>query len=169
MADKLMRHSETGSTPAPRAHPLMSLRDEVDRLFENFLPGAFGRSLLDIDPWHGRSYATGDIVPHMDVRETREAYEISTELPGMDDKDVTVKVLGGVLTVSGEKKAERTEEKGELHFSERSYGSFVRSIRLPDSADADGIKADFAKGVLTITVPKRPGGAGEKKIEVQVH
>ncbi len=167
MADKTTRHlAETGSTPA---HPLMGLRGEIDRLFENFLPGAFGRSLFDLDPWHGRSYAAGDIVPHMEVRETREAYEIATELPGMDEKDVTVTVRGDVLTIAGEKKAEKTEHKGAVHLSECSYGSFARSVRLPETADADGIKADFAKGVLTITVPKRPDGTGEKKIEVQVH
>jgi HSP20 family protein len=167
MADKTMRHlAETGNTPA---HPLMSLRGEIDRLFENFLPGAFGRSLFDLDPWHGRSYAAGDIVPHMDVRETREAFEIAAELPGLDEKDVHVTVRGDVLTIAGEKKAEKTEDKGAVHLSERSYGSFVRSVRLPETVDPEGIKADFAKGVLTVTVPKRPDGTDEKKIEVQVH
>jgi HSP20 family protein len=172
MADKVMRHAgETGSSPALRTfHPLMGLRDEVDRLFENFLPSAFGRSLLDIDPWRGGAFRSlGDITPHMEVRELADAYEITAELPGMDEKDVTVKVQTGMLTIAGEKKAEQSEEKGEITLSERAYGSFVRAVRLPDGADADAIKADFAKGVLTVTVPKRPGGTDEKKIEVQVH
>ncbi|MBC7907445.1 MAG: Hsp20/alpha crystallin family protein [Rhodospirillaceae bacterium] len=172
MADKMTQQGgETGGLPASRpSHPLMTLRDEVDRLFDNFFPSAFGRSLFDLDPWRERSFRSmGDITPHMDVRELDDRFEISAELPGLEDKDVTVKVQGGVLSISGEKKAERTEDKGNVYLSERSYGSFVRSVRLPENADAEGIGAEFAKGVLTVTVPKREGGPDEKKIEVKVH
>lgn len=172
MAEKNTLHTgETGSAPASKpSHSLMSLRNEVDRLFDNFLPSAFGRSLLDLDPWRERTFRSlGDITPHMDVKELADRFEITAELPGMEEKDVTVKVQGGVLSISGEKKAERTEESGNMHLTERSYGSFVRSVRLPDNANAEGIAADFAKGVLTVTVPKRAGGADEKKIEVKVH
>lgn len=172
MAEKnTLQTGETGAAPASRpSHPLMTLRDEVDRLFDNFFPSAFGRSLFDLDPWRERTFRSmGDITPHMDVRELADRFEVTAELPGLEEKDVTVKVLSGVLSISGEKKAERTEESGNVHLSERSYGSFVRSVRLPDNADAEGIDAEFAKGVLTVTVPKRAGGAGEKKIEVKVH
>ncbi|MCR6632653.1 MAG: Hsp20/alpha crystallin family protein [Magnetospirillum sp.] len=172
MADKLTRPAgEAASTPAPAAHhPLMTLRDEVDRLFDNFFPAAFGRSLFDLDPWRERPFRSlGGIAPQMDVKECANHYEISVELPGMDDKDVTVKVMGGMLTISGEKKAERTEENGEMHLTERSYGAFTRSVRLPENADPDTAKADYGKGVLTVAIGKRPDGAGEKKIEVTAH
>lgn len=171
MADKITPR-ETTTPPATRVHhPLMSLRDEVDRLFDNFFPTALGRSLFDVEPWaRGRAFGTlGDIMPHMDVTERADRYDISVELPGMDEKEVTVKVHGDMLTISGEKKAERSDDVGATHLTERSYGSFVRSVRLPDDADAEGIKADYAKGVLTISVPKSPQGKDEKKIEVTTH
>lgn len=172
MSGKITRQvGETGSTPPPAAHhPLMTLRDEVDRLFDNFFPTAFGRSLLDLDPWRGGPFRSlGDFAPKMDVTEAADHYAISVELPGMEEKDVTVKIHGGVLTISGEKKSERSEEDGEMHLTERSYGAFTRSVRLPDNADADSIKADYNKGVLAITVPKHGDGKGERKIEVTTH
>jgi HSP20 family protein len=148
----------------------MTLRDEVDRLFDNFFPTAFGRSLFDLDPWRERPFRSlGDFAPHMDVKECANHYAISVELPGMAEKDVAVKVHGGLLTITGEKKAERSEESGEMHLTERSYGAFTRSVRLPENADADSIKADYDKGVLTVTVPKREGGKDERKIEVTTH
>jgi HSP20 family protein len=169
MASKVTK-TETGSAMTPRAHPLMTLRDEVDRLFDNFFPTAFGRSLFDLDPWRERPlHSLGDIAPHMDVKECADRYDITVEVPGMDDKDVTVTVANGMLTVSGEKRVERTDESGEMHLTERSYGAFTRAVRLPENTDAEGIKADYAKGVLTITVPKRHGREGEKKIQVTTH
>lgn len=173
MADKVTRQSAT-SAPAPvpgRHNPLMSLRDEVDRLFDSFFPTAFGGSLFDPDTLGRRSFrAVGDISPHMDVKECADHYEVSTELPGMEEKDVTVKVHGGVLSISGEKKQERNEENEAMRLSERSYGAFTRSMYLPENADEEGINADFAKGVLTVTIPKLSGdGTGEKTIEVKTH
>lgn len=172
MADKT--NPRAGETTTPLAsrphHPLMTLRDEVDRLFDSFFPSAFGRSIFDVDPWRDRAFRmVGDISPRMDVTERDDRYDISVEVPGMDEKDVAVKVHGDMLTISGEKKTERTDDTGATHLTERSYGSFARSIRLPDDADAETIKADYAKGVLTISVPKRPGGKDEKKIEVTTH
>lgn len=172
MAEKLTpRPTESGTTPALKGHhPLMTLRDEVDRLFDSFFPGTFGRSLLDMDPWRERGMrALGDIAPSMDVTECADRYDVSVELPGMDEKDVAVKVQGDMLTISGEKKMERSEDAGATHLTERSYGSFTRALRLPEDADAEGITADYAKGVLTISVPKRPEGRNEKKIEVTTH
>lgn len=171
MADKVSKTIETGSATTPKVpHPLVSLRDEVDRLFDTFLPATLGRSLFDLDPWRERMVHTlGDIAPHMDVKECADRYDITVEVPGMEDKDVTVKVAGGMLVITGEKKAERTEEGGQMHLTERSYGSFTRTMRLPENADADGITADYAKGVLTVSVPKRADGKGEKKIQVTTH
>ncbi|GAA5067650.1 Hsp20/alpha crystallin family protein [Roseibacterium beibuensis] len=96
------------------------------------------------------------------------AYRISMEVPGVAEGDIDVTVHEGVVTVTGEKKSER-EEKGETwFFSEREYGSFSRSFRLPPDADGDKVDADLKDGLLTITVPKRaetpPEGARKVSI-----
>lgn len=173
MADKMTRQSgATTPVPAPGFHhPLMSLRDEVDRLFDSFFPAAFGGSLFDPDPLGRRFFrALGDVTPQMDVKECADHYEVSAELPGMEEKDVTVKVQGGMLSISGEKRQEHKEENESVRLSERSFGAFTRSMRLPDNADEDGINAEYAKGVLTVTIPKQAGSeAGEKTIEIKVH
>lgn len=172
MAGNIRKHGpETTPQPAAQPHPLMTLRDEVDRLFENFFPTA--RGMVDIDPFRrlGTAFrAMGDIAPEVDVRETGDHIEIAAELPGMDEKDVSVSVKEGVLSISGEKKVERKEEKADYHLNERSYGSFTRSFRLPENVDDEHIEADFTRGVLTITVPKKAEPArNEKKIEIKGH
>ncbi|MEW5728527.1 MAG: Hsp20/alpha crystallin family protein [Pseudomonadota bacterium] len=171
MAGNIQRTNPDTGLPAARSHPLMTLRDEVDRLFESFFPTAHG--MFDVDPFRrvGAAFrAMGDIAPGVDVKETDDRFEISAELPGMDEKDVNVSIRDGVLAISGEKKAERKEEKADYHLSERSYGSFTRAFRLPETADEEHVSAEFAKGVLTVTVPKRAGTKKEeKKIEVKTH
>lgn len=172
MADKVARHVvEPGSSsPSMASSPLMSLRGEVDRLFDNFFPTAFGHSLFDVDSWHGQSFsASGDMAPDMDVRECANRYEVSVELPGMDEKDVSVKVQGGMLTVSGEKKLDRDATEGAMHLTERSFGAFTRAVRLPGNVDAAGITAEYARGVLTVNLPKQVPGTDEKKIAVKAH
>ncbi|WP_395708401.1 Hsp20/alpha crystallin family protein [Reyranella sp.] len=91
-------------------------------------------------------------MPKVEVRENGKSYTVSVELPGLDDKDVKVQVDGDVLTVSGEKKVERSDDK--THYSERSYGSFTRSFTLPADADPNAVSATFSKGVLTLEIAK---------------
>lgn len=173
MADKMTRQQGSPTpVPVPGTHnPLASLRDEMDRLFDSFFPLAFGRSALDPASWGRQAFRTlGGMTPQMDAKECANHYEISAELPGMEEKDVTVKVQGGILSISGEKREERKEEGESLHLSERSFGSFTRSMRLPENADEEGIRAEYAKGVLTVTIPKRAGSeSGEKTIEIKAH
>jgi HSP20 family protein len=95
-----------------------------------------------------------DWSPTVDVAERPDSYEITAELPGAEEKDVTVTVEDGVLTIAGEKKAERREDTKTMHFSERNYGSFQRSFGLPDDADDEKVSANFAKGVLKVSVPR---------------
>ena len=102
----------------------------------------------------------------MDVTETDKEIEITAELPGLEDKDVQVNLADGVLTIRGEKKAEKEQTEKNYRLVERSYGSFERSIALPDGVKAEDVKASIAKGVLTVTVPK-PAPAQAKKIEVK--
>ena len=137
------------------ANPFVSLQREVDRLFESFTRGL---------PSLGGNGAA--LVPSMDVTETDKEIEITAELPGLEEKDVQINVSGNLLTIRGEKNAEKEQKDKNYRLVERSYGSFERTLELPEGVNADAIKADIAKGVLKVTVPK-PAPAQTKKIEVK--
>jgi len=140
--------------------PFLSLQREMNRLFDD----AFG------------GYATpartgGDggarlLIPSVDVKETEKTIEVEAELPGVEEKDVQVTLEDNVLTIKGEKKAEKEETKKDYYSCERSYGSFLRSFELPANVDAGKVNATFAKGVLKVTLPKT-AAAQAKKIEVK--
>ena len=137
-------------------NPFMSLQREIDRLFDDFTRGFPTFSAT----------AAAELLPSMDVTETDKQIEITAELPGLEEKDVQINVADNVLTIRGEKKAEKEEKDKNYRLVERSYGSFVRSLELPDGVNADAIKASIAKGVLKVTVPK-PAPAQVKKIDVK--
>lgn len=144
--------------------PFESLRREMDRLFDEFHP-AFPRMPSRLG---AAAKSAWDIAPAVDVSEKDGAYEITAELPGMDEKDIDVKLASGVLTITGEKKEEKEEKKKDYYLSERRYGSFQRSFQVPDGVDAEKIAADFTKGVLKITLPKSAEAKQkEKKIAVK--
>lgn len=94
--------------------------------------------------------------PAAEASQTGDAYRIAVELPGVAEDDIHVTVEDGVLQIKGEKKTEREEKGDTWYFSERQFGSFSRSFRLPTDADAGGVKAEMKDGVLTVTVPKKP-------------
>ncbi|MEF3365312.1 Hsp20/alpha crystallin family protein [Methylocystis sp. 9N] len=143
--------------------PLESFRRQFDRFFDDF-PSR--RSLLDLHPLE-RLTSAFPASPPVDFVEKDGEYEISAELPGLDEKSVDVKLSNGVLTISGEKKEEKEEKKEGYYFSERRYGSFRRAFRVPEGVDADKIAATFEKGVLKITLPKTAEAKQqEKKIEI---
>ena len=144
-----------------------SFRSEMDRLFDRFGSG-FGfpslRRMFDIEPRSAFTFS----VPAIDMSEDEKAYKISAELPGIDAKDIDVSVTGDMLVLKGEKRQEKEEKDKNYHFSERTYGSFQRAFELPASVDRNHVSADFAKGVLTITLPKTVGAQKPvKKIEVK--
>lgn len=113
------------------------------------------------------SSAAAPLTLALDVKETDAAYEVSAELPDVDEKDVQVTFENGRLTIRGEKKAEKEEKKEGHHLSERSYGSFYRAIAIED-IDGDKVDARFSKGVLKIILPKLPAEKSQsKKIEVK--
>lgn len=103
--------------------------------------------------------------PDADASHDDDAYRIRVELPGVAEDDVDVSLHDDILTITGEKKEERTEkdEDRRLYFTERAYGSFQRSFRVPENVQQDKIKAEFDKGVLTLTLPKREEPKTEKK------
>ena len=108
------------------------------------------------------------IIPELDVHDEGRQLVIETELPGVSDKDVTVTLTNGVLTIKGQKKSEHEEKNGDHYLCERSFGSFERSVRLPDTIDDNKIEAHFDKGVLKVLVQKRPDAMkAEKRIEIK--
>jgi HSP20 family protein len=167
---KLPVKTEKSTTVAPVRgwHPFDTLRQEVDRLFDAFDGGFWGnrRSLFDFAPM-GKTIAA-IASPAVDVAEKEKEYEITVELPGIDEKDIEIKLSNGGLVIRGEKKEEKEEKKKDYYVSERHYGSFERYFGVPEGVDADKIAATFTKGVLKVTLPKSAEAQKqEKKIEVK--
>jgi len=164
--------SSQASSAMQAWRPFESLRQEVDRLFDDFgrefwRPWPFGRSLFAAEPLFRRELTLGAL-PAMDVVESDKSYELTADLPGMDEKNIEVKVVDGMLTIKGEKQEEKEEKKKDHYLRERNFGSFERSFSVPEGVDADKIEANFKKGVLTVTLPKKPEAQKPvKKIEVK--
>ena len=158
-----IKKTETGAAPVQRyIDPFSAMRAEMDRVFDSFLGRGFGRF-----PALARVEDSDAVVPNIDVRETEAELVVEAELPGMDEKDVSVTLNNGVLTLKGEKKSEHEEKKDDYHLMERSYGSFQRSFQVADTIDADKVKATFEKGVLKVTMAKRPEAVkSEKRIPI---
>jgi HSP20 family protein len=138
---------------------LMTLRHEMDRLFDTFFREPFGA--VDWPMW-----PQGKWMPAIDVTESEDEVTVRAEVPGIDPKELDVRVTGNQLTLSGEKKA-ASEEKGEnFYHSETRYGSFHRSIALPEGIDTENVDAQYANGVLTLHM-KKTQAATAKRIEVK--
>ena len=113
------------------------------------------RSIEDqFDRLMGRAYARDTWVPALDVRESEDRFEVTLDLPGLDPNDVNVTFEDGMLTVSGKRQFGSEDTGDTWHRIERGFGTFARSIRLPQTADPERIDASFDKGVLTVSVPK---------------
>jgi HSP20 family protein len=137
----------------------------MNRLFDDFFSD-FGL----VPHWGQREAETASAVfrPSVDVSETDKDVTISAELPGMDQKDVTVELDEGSITIRGEKKQEQEDKGKDWYRREMSYGSFNRVVPLPVTVDAEKAKARFKKGVLTVTVPKRPEEqSGRKAVAIE--
>lgn len=109
---------------------------------------------------------SSELFPRVDVTETDEMIEVTAELPGLEEKDVEVNFTDDVLTIKGEKKSEKEESDKNRRISERTYGSFFRSIQLPGGVDPAKIEASIAKGILTVKAPK-PAPSVSQKIEIK--
>ena len=150
--------------------PFESLRREIDNLFDDFWSGSWRSPLAlkfpDVEP-----FRRGEIwgkAPAVDVAETEKGYEITAELPGMDESNIDVKVADGVLTIKGEKQEEKEEKKKDYYVSERRYGSFQRSFTVPAGVDVEKIEAQFKNGILTVNMAKSAQAQkNEKKIEIK--
>jgi HSP20 family protein len=175
-AAKLPSTSEKSKSPAKKVtppvphpwQPFESLRQEIDRLFEDFGTSwprlSFGRR--ELEPF--RDFPTVGFSVATDVVETDRDYRLTAELPGMDEKDIEVTLSSGVLGIKGEKREEFEESKKDYYRSERSFGSFQRSFRLPDDVDADRIEATLKKGVLSVVMPKTAEAQKKsRKVEIK--
>ena len=141
MSHSMLRRNEV----EPRTADVWGLQSDINHLFDAFM-----------SPFDKGTGMESAVSPRLDIAEMKDRYEIKAELPGMDEKDINLSLSEGVLTISGEKKSE-TENKGEkgYYLKECSYGSFSRSVRLPDNIADDRIEAKFKKGVLTVDMPKK--------------
>ena len=143
--------------------PFAEFQKEVNRLFDNF-----SENMFSLSPMRRNLQDVSAVYPKMDVSETDEEFKISAELPGMDEKDIDVSVSRDVLTIKGEKKAEKEEKKPSYYRMERTYGTFQRSIPLPEGVEKDQVKATFKKGVLNVVIPKSEKTVKEsKKVEIK--
>jgi HSP20 family protein len=139
--------------------PFSAMRREMDRLFDEFR--GVGGGPYAAEP--------ATFTPAVSVRQTdKGGVEVTAELPGIDEKSVEVSLADNALTIRGEKKEEK-EEKGEgWYLSERSFGSFLRTIPMPVEVDEGKVSAQFKNGVLTVTLPAAPDTERKtKKIEVK--
>lgn len=134
-----------------------ALRDEMNHFFDDFhRRWPFGSSGRHESPHPlGMPMPFGTRIPAIDVIENDDHIEVKAELPGMDEKDISVELSNHRLIISGEKKEEREEgeKEGNYYMSERRYGSFRRTIPVPENIDAGKIDATFSKGVLTVALP----------------
>jgi len=127
------------------AAPAVSLRREIDRLFDDTLSALGATGATRVNEW----------MPPVDIRESENELTLTLEIPGVAPENIQLTTENGVLTVSGEKVEERKEdEQRRYHLVERSYGSFSRSFRMPKNLDDSKIEASFDHGVLTVHIPK---------------
>ena len=159
------------AAPASEARSVATLRDRIDHLFDEFQEGwPFGSMRKRAAQSIGVPFDWGFRSPAVDFVDRGKAIELKAELPGMDEKDIEVHLTDRLLTISGEKKEEHVEgeKDSDYYLSERRYGSFKRSVTIPESVDADKVAASFKKGVLTVTLPKDAETLKKaKKIEVK--
>jgi HSP20 family protein len=165
-----VKTEKPSATPFHAWQPFENLRREIDRLFDDFNGGQWPRlarrPFFDMVPFGGASAWAS--TPVVDFAETEKGYEVTAELPGMNEKNIEVKFADGVLTIKGEKQEEKEEKKKDYYMSERSFGSFHRALQLPNGIDPEKIEASFTNGVLKVTLPKSTEAQkAEKKIPVK--
>jgi HSP20 family protein len=167
MADQQVTQSSGNRSMARRGDalsPFAPFRREMERLFEDFFSvfGAPARQERE-----GAQLPAGIIAPRIDVSETDDEVRIKAELPGVNEKDIDVRLVDDVLTIRGEAQTEHEEKQQDYRVMERARGTFVRSLRLPFMADASQVQASFKDGILSVTIPK-PREARERVQRIEV-
>lgn len=153
-----VHHAAPAAAPTGTDHPIALLHQEIDHLFDHFFRhasfpiqrlGDLTTGLLD----------SGWLRPSLNIGADDKQYTITVEVPGVSQDDVTIEVADRTLTIKGEKKRHTEDKDKNFYRVECAYGAFQRTLSLPDDADEDGIAASFAKGILTITIPRRETAA----------
>ncbi len=153
------------------SYPVEQLRTEINRLFSDFIRGywhvPFRRAAVDVEPILRGEFGLA-ATPPVNIVDRDDAYKLTAELPGVDEKQVEISFANSTLTIKG-KKEEEPEDAGQDHFvSERRYGDFHRSFRVPDGVDQDKVEASFKNGVLSITLAKTAEASQRhKKVEIK--
>lgn len=145
------------------------LFEDIDRMFENLWSGLpwWWEPAWKLRPQLAREFTGMKFAPRVEVGESEKGYIITAELPGLSKEDVQVTLDGSVLTIKGEKKEEQENKKDGYYYSERVYGSFVRSLELPTDAEPSKLKASFRNGVLRIEVEKQESSKRAEVINIE--
>jgi len=136
-------------------HEFALMQNRMNRMYQDYTPGM------------EEQLSSAQIVPPVDVYEDEHHLTLKAELPGIDPKDVDVRVENNILTIRGERKFEKEEKEENFHRIERRYGTFTRSFTLPNTVNPDSVKADYENGVLKIEFEKR-AEAKPKQIQVNI-
>ena len=136
-------------------HGVSTLQDQINRLFNDAFEGNTQES--NLTTW----------APAVDIFENEHDLSVKADLPGIDPKDLDIRVENNILTIRGERKFEKNQEQGDYLRVERAYGSFSRSFALSNTVNTEAIKADYQNGLLTLLIPKREE-AKPKQIKVNV-
>jgi|SRR4051812_38567784 HSP20 family protein len=167
MAEKTSDVATRQQQSIARRHPFDLFTSEVERLFDDF---GFGHGLLS-RPWSSgsrRQSASGAWTPQIEVSHQNNELLVRADLPGLKKEDVSIDITDEAITISGERRQEEESESGGYYRSERSYGSFHRTVPLPRGAISDQAKATFKDGVLEIRVPAPPEQVTRgRRIEIQ--
>jgi HSP20 family protein len=144
------------------ADPFLMLHREMNRLFDDVLRGG-------AVPAGAQEASQGGVLlaPQVDVSETDKEIRIHAELPGVSENDIEVSLNEDVLTIRAVKRQDRKEEREGVHFSERAFGTFQRSLRLPFQVNPDQVQARFENGVLSVTLPKTQPQERSRRIQIQ--
>lgn len=154
-------------------NPLANMRKEMEGLFDRYFGEWPSLRMPDIHWPEMEPFRSLDLRDRLgklgkgvrvDVAESDDAYTVTAEIPGMDEKDVEVSLVEKMLTISGQKEEEHKESKKDYHLQERHFGSFRRSFQVPDDVDSGKISANFAKGILTIDMPKTRRAKSKKRV-----
>ena len=143
-------------------HSMMGLRHEIDRAFDRFFDNSWLSGFRA--PWGG----LGELNIDSEISESDDRYELSLEVPGMEEKDIEVTVTDDAITIKGEKRESSEKKEKNYHLTERRYGSFQRSFSLPRGVDGQKVEAKLTKGVLEVTMPKtKEAQVKKRKVDVK--
>nr|WP_320009401.1 Hsp20/alpha crystallin family protein [uncultured Desulfobulbus sp.] len=156
---RVQRAEKTQGFASGHSAPMLQLHRDIDTLFDQFFAGW---GMPELNPWGGIGADTL-LKPKVDLSAADTQYQLSVEIPGVNEKDITIDIRQNTMTIRGEKRQTKEEKEKNYYRIERSYGAFQRILSLPEDVDQDTIEATFKNGVLTVTMPRKAIAEGEAK------